>query len=85
MSGRDPKKLLLVLVAVIPFVVLATAVIAFFLVRAGFGLLVGAGVPFVVSTVLIVALSFALGRAASGPGRSGEDGPDGRTRGRDGV
>lgn len=85
---RSPKTLLLVLVGAVPLVVAATAFAAFLLVRAGFGLLVGAGVPFVFSTVLIVGLSVVLGRAASGSGGSSEDrseGSDRRSRRRDGV
>lgn len=75
--------LLFVLVGAIPLVVLATALIAFFLVRAGYGLLVGAGVPFVVSSILIVVLSAILGRAASRPRNPPPE--DERSRKRDGV
>lgn len=88
MSNGNPNKLLLILMGVVPLVVLLTVLAAFLLVRAGFGLLVGAGLPFVVSTIFIIALSVALGRAASGSGNPPED-PDerseGRPRKRDGV
>ncbi|MGH3086236.1 MAG: hypothetical protein ACRDSJ_02810 [Rubrobacteraceae bacterium] len=80
---RDPKKLLLVLTGLVPLIVLATVLVAFLLVRAGFGLFVGVGVPFAVSTVFIIVLSVVLGRAASGSGLSSSD--DERPRKRDGV
>lgn len=94
MSGGRPNRngntgrLLLAFMGVVPIVVLVAVVVAYFLVRAGFGLLVGAGVPFVVSTMIIIGLGVALGRAASGSGGSPgdrSDGSGGRTRDRDGV
>jgi len=73
MSGgpTDTNKLLLALMGVVPLVVLATLGVSFLLVRAGFGLLMGAGVPFVVATIFVIGLSVALGRAAGGSGGSG--------------
>ncbi|MGI8539544.1 MAG: hypothetical protein ACR2N0_07165 [Rubrobacteraceae bacterium] len=73
MSGgpTDTNKLLLALMGVVPLVVLATLGVSFLLVRAGFGLLVGAGVPFLVATIFVIGLSVALGRAAGGSGGSG--------------
>lgn len=88
MKDRDPNKLLLALMGVIPLVVLASVAVAYLLVRAGFGPLVGAGAPFVAATIFIVGLSVALGRAAGGSGGSSDDrsdGSGGRPRKRDGV
>lgn len=69
----NTQTLLFILVFGVPLIVLAGGVVAFLLLRAGYGLLVGAGVPFAVSTVVIIVLSIILGRAAKGSGRP----PDG--------
>lgn len=83
-SRANTNRLLLVLMGVVPLVVLLTVVVAFLLTRAGFGLLVGAGVPFVAGTIFVIGLSVVLGRAASGPG-SQEDEDRGGSGDRDGV
>lgn len=86
MSGgpANTGKLLLVLMGGVPLVVLATLGVSFLLVRSGFGLLVGAGVPLVVATIFVIGLSVALGRAAGGSGGSKDDRSDGSGDG-DGV
>ena len=66
--------MLFVLVAAVPVIVGLALVVAVLLQRAGFGLVVWALLPFVVSMALIGTLSLALGRAATrGNGRSRED------------
>jgi nitrogen fixation/metabolism regulation signal transduction histidine kinase len=80
--GASPRILLFALVAVVPVVVALAFVAAVLLQRAGFGLVVWALVPFVVSMLLIAGLGVVLGRAAvrSSGGSSG-----GRSRKDDGV
>jgi len=76
MRDANPRTLLLVLVAVVPLIVAVAFVVAIWLQRAGFGLVVWALLPFVVSMVLIGALGVVLGRAATrraSEGRSRED------------
>jgi hypothetical protein len=92
-SGPNTSKLLLILMGVVPLVVVLAVAVAFLLVWAGVGPVVGAGVPFVVATILVVGLGVALGRrAASGSGNPPDDSSDGscgrsrrRDSGRDGV
>lgn len=79
MRDASPRALLLALVAVVPVVVALAFVAAVLLQRAGFGLVVWALGPFVVSMLLIAGLGVVLGRAAvrssggSSGGRSGKD------------
>jgi Na+/proline symporter len=76
MRGANPRTLLLVLVVVVPVIVALAFVVAIGLQRAGFGLVVWAVLPFVVSMALIGVLGLALGRAATrraSEGRSRED------------
>lgn len=79
MRGASPRALLLALVAVVPVVVALAFMAAVLLQRAGFGLVVWALGPFVVSMLLIAGLGVVLGRAAvrssggSSGGRSGKD------------
>ena len=84
-----PKTLLFILIGVVPLVVVSAGVVSFLLLRAGYGLLVGAVVPFVVSLLLAGVLGGLLGRAASGR-RSPErrrppDKDSARSRGQDDV
>ena len=58
------KTMLFVLIGVIPLVVAGAGVASFLLLRAGYGLVVGALVPLVVSLLLAAALGAGLGRAA---------------------
>ena len=62
-----------VLLGTVPLVVVGAGLVSFVLLRAGYGLVVGALLPFAVSLLLVAILGAALGRAA------------GRTRGRDDV
>lgn len=80
-----PQTLLLVLVLVVPLVVAGATGAAYLLLRAGYGLLVGALLPYGISLFLIVAVAVALGRTASGRGTGRESGGGPRSRGRDGV
>ena len=76
MRDANPRALLYVLVAVVPVIVAGAFVVAIGLQRAGFGLVVWALLPFVVSMVLIGARGVVLGRAATrraSEGRSRED------------
>ncbi len=75
-----PRTLLFVLISVVPLVVAVAFVAAVVLQRAGFGLVIWALLPFVVSMALIGALGVVLGRAAT---RRASDGR--RSRGDDGV
>ena len=78
MRETSPRTLLLALVAIVPVVVAVAFVAAVVLQRAGFGLVVWALLPFVVSMALIAGLGVVLGRAAV---RSSEE----RSRKDDGV
>lgn len=80
MRGARPSTLLLVLILVVPAIVAVAFVVAIGLQRAGFGLVIWALVPFVVSMVLIGALGVVFGRAAT---RRASDGR--RSGGDDGV
>ncbi|CAN5538602.1 hypothetical protein BH24ACT18_BH24ACT18_00850 [soil metagenome] len=75
-----PRTLLFVLISVVPVVVAVAFVAAVVLQRAGFGLVIWALLPFVVSMALIGALCVVLGRAAT---RRASDGR--RSRRDDGV
>jgi hypothetical protein len=70
------KTMLFVLIGAVALVVAGAGVASFLLLRAGYGLVVGALLPFVISLLLAAALGAALGRAAGGRRR---------TRGRDDV
>lgn len=86
MKRMHPQTLLLVLIGAVPLVVAAAGAAAFLLMRAGYGLLFWAVLPFVVSMLVIAALGVLLGRAAGG--RRGPEEPGssaGRSRRRDGV
>ena len=72
-----PRTLLFVLISVVPVIVAVAFVVAILLQRAGFGLVVWALLPFVVSMALIGALGVVLGRAAT------RRAPDGRRSGED--
>ena len=77
MQNLRPRTLLLVLISVVPVIVALAFVVAVLLERAGFGLVIWALLPFVVSMALIWVLGVVLGRAAarraSEGQRSGED------------
>ena len=85
MNRMRPQTLLFVLMGTVPLVVAIAGVVAFLLMRSGYGVLVWAVLPFLTSMLVIAALGAFLGRAASGrpgPERDGSS-PDGRSRGRD--
>ena len=85
MNRMRPQTLLFVLMGTVPLVVAIAGVVAFLLMRSGYGVLVWAVLPFLTSMLVIAALGAFLGRAASrrrGPERGGTS-PDGRSRGRD--
>ena len=84
MNRLRPETLLFILLCTVPLVVGGAGVVAFLLMRAGFGFLVWGVVPFVASLVAVAAISFLLSRAAR-VGRGGEGSSEGRRRGRDGV
>ena len=65
MQNLRPRTLLLVLVSVVPVIVALAFVVAILLQRAGFGLVIWALLPFVVSMALIGALGLVLGRTAA--------------------
>lgn len=77
-----PRTLLLVLILAVPVIVALALAAAVLLQRAGFGLVVWALVPFVVSMLLIAGLGILLGRAA---GRSSGGSSERRSRKDDGV
>jgi hypothetical protein len=62
------RTMLFVLIGVVPLVVAGAGVASFLLLRAGYGLVVGALLPFAVSLLIVAILGAALGRAA-GRGR----------------
>ena len=68
MDRAHAKTMLFVLVGTVPLVVMGAGLVSFLLLRAGYGLVVGALLPFVVSLLLVAALGAALGRAAGGRG-----------------
>lgn len=75
-----PQTLLIVLVAAVPLIVGLALVVALLLQGAGFGPVVWALLPFVVSMGLIGVLGLVLGRAATRRGRE-----ERRSRGDDRV
>jgi uncharacterized membrane protein len=64
------KTMLFVLIGAVPLVVAGAGVASFLLLRADYGLLVGALLPFAGSLLLVAILSAALGRAAGTRRRS---------------
>lgn len=72
MAGRPhPKTLLFVLIGLVPLVVAVAGVASFLLLRAGHGLLVWAGLPFLATLLVAGLLGAVLGRAARGRGPDG--------------
>lgn len=80
MNRMHPQTLLFVLLGTVPLVVAGAGVVAFLLMRAGYGVLIWAVLPFVVSLLAVAVIAFVLSRAA----RS-DRGRDSQRRGRDGV
>jgi uncharacterized membrane protein len=65
--------MLFVLIGAVPLLVAGAGVASFLLLRADYGLVVGAVVPFAISLVLVAVLSAALGRAAGTRRRDHDD------------
>jgi uncharacterized membrane protein len=65
--------MLFVLIGAVPLLVVGAGVASFLLLRADYGLVLGALVPFAVSLVLVALLSVALGRAAGTRRRDHDD------------
>jgi uncharacterized membrane protein len=65
--------MLFVLIGAVPLLVAGAGVASFLLLRADYGLVLGALVPFAVSLVLVALLSVALGRAAGTRRRDHDD------------
>ena len=86
MNRMHPQTLLFVLLGTVPLVVAGAGVAAFLLMRAGFGVLIWAVLPFLASLLAVAAIAFLLSRAAGGDrGRDGRGASGERSRGRDGV
>ncbi len=64
MDRTHAKTMLFVLIGVVPVVVAGAGLVSFLLLRAGYGLVVGALLPFAVSLLLVAALGAVLGRSA---------------------
>jgi hypothetical protein len=79
-EGPRPQTLLLVLVGAIPLAVAVAVGAAALLLRAGYGIFVGALLPLAGLLVVAAAMGILLGRAAGGRGRTSD-----RSRGRDDV
>ena len=84
------QTLLFVLLGAVPVVVAGAGVAAFLLMRAGYGVVVWAVLPFVASLHAVAAIALFLSRAARSDrgrdrGRDGRGTSGGRRRGRDGV
>jgi hypothetical protein len=62
------KTMLFVLLGTVPVVVAGAGLVSFLLLRAGYGLVVGALLPFAVSLLLVATLGAVLGRSAGGRG-----------------
>ena len=86
MNRMHAQTLLFILVGAVPLVVAGAGVVAFLLMRSGYGVLVWAVVPFLASLLVVAALAFVLSRAArASRGQDEREAPEGRRRGRDGV
>ena len=73
MDPRYAKTMLFVLIGAVPLLVAGAGAASFLLLRADYGLVVGAVVPFAISLVLVAVLSAALGRAAGTRRRDHDD------------
>ncbi len=70
MDPTHAKTMLFVLIGAVPLVVAGAGVASYLLLRADYGLVIGALLPFAVSLLLVAMLSAALGRAAGTRRRS---------------
>ena len=64
MNRAHAKTMLFVLIGAVPLVVAGAGVASLLLLRAGYGFVLGALLPFAVSLLLVAILSATLGRAA---------------------
>ncbi|MGB3635705.1 MAG: hypothetical protein WA982_16840 [Rubrobacteraceae bacterium] len=71
MNNLRPQILLAVLVGAVPLAVLCSGVVAFLLLRAGFGIFVWAVLPFLGLLVIVAVLGIFLSRAAGSRGGAG--------------
>ena len=80
MRPTNPYALLFILVVTVPVVVGGAGLASFLLLRAGYGLLVGGGLPLLAMLLIVGCLGAILGRALDGnlPGRSGSPGEKSR-------
>jgi uncharacterized membrane protein len=76
MNRMHPQTLLFVLLGAVPVVVAGCGMVAFLLMRAGYGVVVWALLPFLASLLAVAAIAFHLPRA--------EKRDRGQDRGRDG-
>lgn len=65
MRNANPLTLLLILVCTIPLVVVAAGLASFLLLRAGYGYLIGGGLPLLACLLIAGVLGALLGGAAS--------------------
>ena len=73
MDPTHAKTMLFVLIGAVPLVVAGAGLASFLLLRADYGFVVGAVLPFAVSLLLVAILSAALGRAAGTRRRDHDD------------
>ena len=66
MGKVHPLTLLVVLLVAVPLVVGGAGLVSFFLLRSGYGYVVGGVLPFLVSLSIVGVIGAVLGRAASG-------------------
>ena len=81
-----PQTLLFVLLGTVPLVVAGAGVVGFLLMRAGYGVLVWAVLPFLGSLLMVTGLAYVLSKAAGTErGRDERGSSEDRRRRRDGV
>jgi hypothetical protein len=70
MDRARAKTMLFILLGTVPLVVVGAGLISLLLLRAGYGFVVGALLPFAVSLLIVAALGAILGHTAGGRGPS---------------
>ncbi len=73
MDRTHAKTMLFVLIGVVPLVVAGAGAASFLMLRAGYGFVVGALLPFAVSLLLVTILGATLGWAAGRRSRGSDD------------
>jgi hypothetical protein len=66
MDRAHAKTMLFILLGTVPLVVVGAGLVSFLLLRAGYGLIIGALLPFAVSLLIVSALGAVLGHTAGG-------------------